>query len=51
MRNTDGYGFAAFGRVIEGMDVVRKIHQGPTEGDFQLLLEPVVVRSMSLVEE
>lgn len=26
-RNPDGQGFAAFGRVVEGMDVVRKIQQ------------------------
>lgn len=29
-RNPDGQGFAAFGRVIEGMDVVRRIQQGNT---------------------
>ncbi|KPK89190.1 peptidylprolyl isomerase [bacterium SM23_31] len=29
-RNTDGQGFAAFGKVIYGMDVVRKIHVQPT---------------------
>jgi len=29
-RNKDGQGFAAFGKVVEGMDVVRKIHQVPT---------------------
>ena len=29
-RNKDGQGFAAFGRVVEGMDVVRAIHQAPT---------------------
>lgn len=28
-RNPDGQGFAAFGRVIEGMEVVRKIQQQP----------------------
>ncbi|NUM81183.1 peptidylprolyl isomerase [bacterium] len=33
-RNPDGQGFAAFGRVIEGMDVVRKIHQQPEEGQY-----------------
>lgn len=27
--NPDGQGFAAFGKVIKGMDVVRKIHQQP----------------------
>ena len=29
-RNPDGQGFAAFGKVISGMDVVRKIHIQPT---------------------
>jgi peptidyl-prolyl cis-trans isomerase A (cyclophilin A) len=29
-RNKDGQGFAAFGRVVEGMDVVRAIHDTPT---------------------
>ncbi|MCA9148606.1 MAG: peptidylprolyl isomerase [Planctomycetales bacterium] len=28
-RNPDGQGFAAFGRVTKGMDVVRKIHDSP----------------------
>jgi peptidyl-prolyl cis-trans isomerase A (cyclophilin A) len=29
-RNADGQGFAAFGRVVTGMDVVRKIHASKT---------------------
>lgn len=29
MANTDGQGFAAFGRVFKGMDIVKKIHQQP----------------------
>jgi peptidyl-prolyl cis-trans isomerase A (cyclophilin A) len=29
MRNPDGQGFAVFGRVTSGMNVVRKIHQSP----------------------
>jgi peptidyl-prolyl cis-trans isomerase A (cyclophilin A) len=29
-RNADGQGFAVFGRVIAGMDVVGKIHKSPT---------------------
>lgn len=31
-RNPDGQGFAAFGRVVRGMDVVRKIHGQPADG-------------------
>ena len=29
-RNKDGQGFAAFGKVVQGMDVLRKIHDAPT---------------------
>jgi peptidyl-prolyl cis-trans isomerase A (cyclophilin A) len=32
-RNPDGQGFAAFGRVVEGMDVVRKIQSAPSSSD------------------
>ena len=32
-RNPDGQGFAAFGRVVSGMDVVRRIQASPTTGD------------------
>lgn len=39
MRNPDGRGFAAFGRVTAGMDVVRTIQAGAAEG--QTLAEPV----------
>lgn len=31
-RNPDGQGFAAFGKVVKGMDVVRKIQQQPVNG-------------------
>ena len=31
--NQDGLGFAAFGKVTSGMDVVRKIHKQPFTGD------------------
>lgn len=40
-RNPDGQGFAAFGQVVEGMDVVRRIQRLPEEG--QMLLEPVTI--------
>jgi len=42
-RNPDGFGFAAFGQVIQGMDVVRKIHEGEVSGDFQWLDPPVKI--------
>jgi peptidyl-prolyl cis-trans isomerase A (cyclophilin A) len=35
-RNPDGQGFAAFGRVVRGMDVVRRIHAAPNTRDQQL---------------
>ena len=38
-RNPDGQGFAAFGRVIKGMDVVRKIHESAANG--QQLTPPI----------
>ena len=31
-RNPDGQGFAAFGKVVRGMDVVKKIHQSKADG-------------------
>lgn len=36
-RNPDGQGFAAFGRVVAGMDVVKKIHQQPVEKQMLIL--------------
>jgi peptidyl-prolyl cis-trans isomerase A (cyclophilin A) len=38
-RNPDNQGFAAFGRVIEGMDVVHAIHRQSVDG--QMLVSPV----------
>lgn len=50
MRNADGQGFAAFGRVVEGMDVVRRINglpaDGATDSDYtkgQILTHPVSI--------
>ena len=43
-RNLDGQGFAVFGRVTEGMDIVRQIQAGAIEG--QRLIEPVQIESI-----
>jgi peptidyl-prolyl cis-trans isomerase A (cyclophilin A) len=43
-RNPDGMGFAVFGRVIAGMDIVRKIQQ--QEDKNQYLVEPVQILSI-----
>lgn len=50
-RNPDGYGFAAFGRVTEGFEVIQAIHQQETEGDFQYLVKPVMIRSIYRLEK
>ncbi len=46
-RNPDGQGFAAFGRVVSGMEVVRKIQASPREE--QRLTPPVGIRSVRRV--
>jgi peptidyl-prolyl cis-trans isomerase A (cyclophilin A) len=40
-RNPDGQGFAAFGQVTKGMDVVRRIQQSPADG--QRLTPPITI--------
>jgi len=52
-RNAEGQGFAAFGKVVDGMEVVRKINglaaDGPSESDYtkgQILAEPVTIVSV-----
>jgi peptidyl-prolyl cis-trans isomerase A (cyclophilin A) len=40
-RNPDGQGFAAFGRVVKGMDVVKKIQAAPARG--QTLTPPIKI--------
>jgi peptidyl-prolyl cis-trans isomerase A (cyclophilin A) len=47
-RNPDGQGFAAFGRVAEGMDVVREIQQQPEEG--QMLDPKIKIYSIARIE-
>jgi peptidyl-prolyl cis-trans isomerase A (cyclophilin A) len=52
-RNPDGQGFAAFGRVVSGMDVVRKIQQAPSSADrktnteAQKLTPPIAISKVS----
>jgi len=48
LRNPDGRGFAAFGHVVAGMDVVRRIQHAPVQG--QMLTPPVVITRMSRVQ-
>lgn len=47
-RNPDGQGFAAFGRVVRGMDVVRAIQALPASG--QQLAPPVEIISVRRIE-
>jgi peptidyl-prolyl cis-trans isomerase A (cyclophilin A) len=52
-RNPDGQGFAAFGRVVSGMDVVRKIQAAPsstnvsTNAEAQRLTPPIKIAKVS----
>jgi len=43
-RNPDGQGFAAFGRVVKGMPVVRRIQGARADGER--LTPPIVIRSV-----
>ncbi|GAA4303507.1 hypothetical protein GCM10023163_27250 [Aestuariibaculum suncheonense] len=43
-RNPDGQGFAAFGRVTEGMDIVKAIQQ--LKDEDQMLVHPVTIQSI-----
>jgi len=45
-RNPDGQGFAAFGRVVRGMDIVRRIQAAPSDGK-QHLTPPVRIRRIT----
>src|SRR5438132_12903893 len=48
-RNPDGQGFAAFGQVVRGIDVVRKIQQAPSDG--QKLTPPVRIQRVRRVAQ
>lgn len=48
MRNPDGQGFAAFGHVIDGMDIVRRIHEQPADGQS---LDPAITISRIVIED
>ena len=43
-RNPDGQGFAAFGRLVEGLDVARRIQMSPANAE-ERLTPPIVIRS------
>lgn len=43
-RNPDGQGFAAFGRVVDGLEAVHRIHQSPQ--DEQMLRPPIRILSV-----
>lgn len=49
-RNPDGQGFAAFGRVVQGMDVVRAIQRAPNT-DAQRLTPPIKILSVARVQK
>lgn len=44
-RHNDGLGFAAFGKVTKGMDIVLKIQSG--ENKNQRLLEPIIIKNIT----
>ena len=47
-RNPDEQGFAAFGQVISGMDVVKKINLSNAEG--QAIVPPILILDMELLQ-
>ena len=47
-RNPDGQGFSAFGKVIEGMDIAKRIQNMPDQE--QMLIETVAISSMTILE-
>lgn len=49
-RNPDGQGFAAFGRLVEGLDVARRIQMSPANAEEQLT-PPIAIRTATLIGE
>jgi peptidyl-prolyl cis-trans isomerase A (cyclophilin A) len=55
-RNPDGQGFAAFGRVVSGMDVVRRIQAAPsaatraTNAEAQRLTPPIRILEVARIK-
>jgi len=47
-RNPDGQGFAAFGKVLSGMDIVRKIQQ--MKDERQMLINPFEIKCIGLLK-
>ncbi len=45
-RNPDGHGFAAFGTVVKGMDVVKKIQAAPANKE-QALVPPITIKKVT----
>ena len=49
LRNSDAQGFAAFGKVVSGMDVVHRIHQSPAD-EAESLQPPITIVRISRVD-
>ena len=47
-RNPDGYGFAAFGQVVNGMDVVKAIQSGKEANQY--LIHPIEISDIKRIE-
>jgi peptidyl-prolyl cis-trans isomerase A (cyclophilin A) len=45
MRNVDGQGFAAFGKVIDGMDIVHAIHDAPVKNEA--MVSPIAIKAVT----
>lgn len=53
-KSSQGYGYAVFGKVVEGMDVVdaiEKVRTGSVRGFADVPIEPVVIEKVTVVED